>query len=254
MKIAVCISGGVRYPHLGLQSIQKIIPNEYVKVFIHTWRIKDRDAFVKTLHGLDYKEIDKTVETNLSLLEDYNYEKLLIENYDDCQKRFKKLLNNLKFVPSTDPEDECPRFDVGPISMHYSIFKSNQLKKEYEKENDMIFDWVIRMRTDSDFKYQFLDLLHLNSELNIPSGEDWSDNQHTGINDQFAIGKSNAIDLYSNLYNNFHYHQSLKYYPERILYSHLKNMNLNIERIDFPVRINNGQDFRKTWYPDLVNW
>jgi hypothetical protein len=249
MKIAVCISGGVRYPHLGLQSIRKIIPNEYVKVFIHTWKIKDRSAFVKTLHGLDHKEVDKTVETNLSSLEYYNYEKLLIENYDECEKKFENLLSTLKFVPSTDPEDEYPRSDAGPISMHYSIFKSNQLKGEYEKENNITFDWVIRMRTDSDFKSNILDVRSLSGELNIPSGEDWSD---SGINDQFAIGKSNAMDLYSNLYNNFHHNQSVKYYPERILYSHLKNMNLNIGRIDFPVRINNGQDFRKVWYPHLL--
>jgi len=251
MKIAVCISGGVRYPHLGLQSIQKIIPNEYVKIFIHTWKINNRDSFLSTVAGLQHKEVDKIVETNLSLLEDYNYEKLLIENYEECEKKFKKLLNNLKFVPSTDPEDEYPRFDVGPISMHYSIHKANELKKNFEKENNITFDWVIRMRTDSDFKSNVLDVRSLSGELNIPSGEDWS---YSGINDQFAIGKSNAMDLYSNLYNNFYHNQSVKYYPERILYSHLKNMNLNIGRIDFPVRINNGQDFRKTWYPDLVNW
>ena len=72
------------------------------------------------------------------------------------------------------------------------------------------------------------------------------------INDQFAIGTSHAMDLYSNLYNNFHYNQSVKYYPERILYSHLKNMNLVPTRINFPVRINNCIDFRKVWYPHLV--
>lgn len=249
MKIAVCISGGVRYPHLGLQSIQKIIPNEYVKVFIHTWKIKDRDSFLKTISGLEHKEEDKTVETNLSFLENYNYEKLLIENYDECKKRFEHLLSSLRFVPATDPEDR-PRTDVGPISMHYSIHKANQLKSEYEKENNMIFDWVIRMRTDSDFRYDVLDMNSLNSKLNIPSGEDWASNS---INDQFAIGTSHAIDLYSSLYSNFHYTQSSKYYPETILSLHLKNMNLNPNRIDFPVRINNGIDFRKVWYPHLVN-
>jgi hypothetical protein len=251
MKIAVCISGGVRYPHLGLKSIQKIIPNEYVKVFIHTWKINDRDSFLKTIAGIQHKELDKIVETNLPLLEDYDYQKLLIENYDQSKKKFEKLLNCLKFIPSTDPEDTEPRVDVGPISMHYSIFKANEMKKEYEKENNMVFDWVIRMRTDSDFRYDKLDLNSFTHELNIPSGEDWDDNS---INDQFAIGTSNIMDLYSNLYNNFHYHQSVKYYPERVLYSHLDNMNIIPNRIDFPVRINNGKDFRKVWYPDLVNW
>lgn len=249
MKVAVCISGGVRYSHLGLRSIQKIVPNEYVKVFIHTWKVNNKDSFLKTVSGLQHKEVDKIIETNLSLLEEYNYEKLLIENYDQSKNKFEKLLNSLKFIPSTDPEDTEPRIDVGPISMHYSIFRANEMKKEYEKENNMVFDWVIRMRTDSDFRYEKLDLNTLDHELNIPSGEDWGNHS---INDQFAIGSSSAMNLYSNLYNNFQYYQSVKYYPERILYSHLNSMNLIPNRIDFPVRINNGQDFRKVWYPQLV--
>jgi len=122
------------------------------------------------------------------------------------------------------------------------------LKKQYEKEHNIVFDWVIRMRTDSDFKYD----LHLNTlteELNIPEGEDWAPDS---INDQFAIGTSHAMELYSSLYVNFQYTQSSKYYPETIFYSHLKNMNLFPSRIHFPVRINNGIDFRKVWYPHLV--
>ncbi len=248
MKIAVCISGGVRYPHFGLKSISKIVPNEYVKVFIHTWKIKDKNSFMQTLSGLQYKEQDKVIETNLSFIQNYNYEKLLIENYEDKEEDFKKLLSSLKFVPATDIEDE-PRYDVGPISMHYSIYKANQLKCEYEQEHNVTFDWVIRMRTDSDFKYDTFDLSSLSESLNIPSGEDWSEN---AINDQFAVGKSHDMNLYSSLYKNIQYTQSSKYYPERLLFIHLSNMKLNINRIDFPVRINNGIDFRKVWYPHLV--
>lgn len=249
MKIAVCISGGIRYPHLGLKSIQKIFPNDYVKIFIHTWKISDREEFLKTLSGLEHKERNNIIDTNHSFLENYNYEKLLIENYENCKPKFERLFSNLKFVPSTDPEDEYPRFDVGPISMHYSIHQANELKKQYEVENNITFDWVIRMRTDSDFRYDTLNLSTLTGDLNIPSGEDWSD---IGINDQFAIGTSHAMNLYSNLYNNFHHTQSSKFYPERLLLKYLKQVDVKIERIDFPVRINNCIDFRRVWYPHLV--
>ena len=194
-------------------------------------------------------EKDKVIETDLSVLEQYNYEKILIEKYDDCKVRFQKLLDELKFVPATDPIDE-PRNDIGPISMHYSIHKANELRKEYERDSNMLFDWVIRMRTDSDFRYDVLDLNSLSGELNIPSGEDW---QEKAINDQFAIGTSHAMNLYSNFYNNIHYTQSSKYYPEVLLHNYLTKINLIPNRIDFPVRINNGIDFRKVWFPDLVN-
>jgi hypothetical protein len=248
MKIAVCISGGIRYPHLGLESIKKIIPNEDIKVFIHTWKVENIYSFHQTVSGLKYKEINKVIEQNFSFLEKYNYQKLLIENYDECTKKFENIFSELKFVPATDDIDE-PRSDVGPISMHYSIYKSNQLKKEYEIDNNMIFDWVIRMRTDSDFRYDKLDLNSLSCDLNIPSGEDWNE---LGINDQFAIGKSHTMDIYSNFYNNIYLTQSSKYYPEVMLLSYLNKMNIFSNRIDFPVRINNGIDFRKIWYPHLV--
>jgi hypothetical protein len=247
MKVAVCISGGIIYPYLGLKSIEKIIPNEYVKVFIHTWKINNRDSFLSTVQGLEYKEKDKTVETDISFLENYNYEKLLIENYETCEQKFKSVFSQLKFAPQ-DILDQV-RNDVGPISMHYSIFKSNQLKRDYERENNITFDWVIRMRTDSDFKYDIMNMGALNSELNIPSGEDWFDN---AINDQFAVGSSTAMDIYSNLYNNLQQIQHSKYHPETMLFHYLKTMNLSVNRIDFPVRINNGIDFRKVWYPHLV--
>jgi hypothetical protein len=247
MKIAVCISGGIRYPHFGLKSIQKIIPNEYVKIFIHTWKIEDIISFLKTIHGLEYKEIEKLCEIDLSFLENYDYEKLLIEKYDTCQEKFKKLFNSLKFFPNSDSINA--RNDIGPISMHYSIFKANQLKKEYEEENNIKFDWVIRMRTDSDFKYDVLDLNSFNHDLNIPSGEDWSDN---AINDQFAIGRSDAMDLYSNLYNSIHNVQTTEYFSEKLLFTHLNNVNLTSNRINFPVRINNYRDYRRIWYPHLL--
>ena len=228
-------------------SIQKIIPNEYLKVFIHTWKINNKDSFLNTLHGIQYKEEDKIVDTNLSFLENYNYETLLIENYETCEIRFKNLFSSLNFAPQ-DLQDQV-RTDVGPISMHYSIFKANELKKRYEIENNITFDWVIRMRTDSDFRHESLDIKSLEHNLNIPSGEDWFDE---AMNDQFAIGTSDAMDVYSNLYHNLYDLQSSKYHPETMLFHYLKNMNLNVNRIDFPVRINNGIDFRKVWYPHLV--
>ena len=61
MKVAICLSGGVRYPHIGLESIKKIFPSSFVKVFIHTWKINNREDFLQTVAGLQYKEQDKTV-------------------------------------------------------------------------------------------------------------------------------------------------------------------------------------------------
>lgn len=240
MNIAVCLSGGIKYPQNGLKSLKNIFPQENIKIFIHTWDIHKRSDFLKTIHGLDCKEEDKTVITDFNFLSNYNYETLLIENYDSKKKEFEKIYNSLKFksYPTTSNGSTT---GVGPISMHYSIYKSNELKKDYEKKNRIIFDRVIRMRYDSDFEGKTLDLNLLKSDINIPEGEDW----HGGINDQFAVGTSKGINAYSNLFNEFHKFQHLDFHPEIILKNYLDSTNIDIHRFDFNVRINNGIDFRK---------
>ena len=50
MKVAVCFSGGVRYPHIGLKSLNSIKSKYDVKVFIHTWKIENHDDFLKTIY------------------------------------------------------------------------------------------------------------------------------------------------------------------------------------------------------------
>lgn len=244
MKIAICLSGGVRYPHIGLESIKKIFPNSFVKIFIHTWKISDRDDFLKTVAGLQYKEQDRTVETQLSFLENYNHEKILVEDYDLKKDEFQQVYDSLNIFPFEEGGCIIPRYDIGPISMHYSIHMSNQLKCQYEKENNIIFDKVIRMRFDSDFEGKDLYVNNLPNCLNIPTGEDWCG----GINDQFALGSSLAMDIYSDFYKNMDKIHNSQYHPETMLLRYLEMRNVHINRFDFPVRINNKIDFRKVMF------
>lgn len=244
MKIAVCFSGGLRYPYIALKSLKQIFPNDFIKIFIHTWKVTNRDAFLKTVAGLEYKEQDKTLDDNYAILHQYDYETLLIEDYDTHRQDFERILSGLSFEPTGENECIKPRSDVGPISMHYSIHKSNELRRQYEKENAMTFDWVIRMRFDSDFEDRTLDFTKLSGDLCIPEGEDWCD----GINDQFAIGTSQGMNAYCNFYHNLSRLQSCKYHPETMLRKHLEIENVNVTRFDFPVRINNKIDFRRVWF------
>jgi hypothetical protein len=89
------------------------------------------------------------------------------------------------------------------------------------------------MRFDSkiinDFKLEEYDL----SSINIPEGRDWY-----GYNDQFALGCSSKMDIYSDIINNLHNTSEL-YHPETILKKHLEYHNLNINRIPLDVRIRN---------------
>ena len=247
MKIAVCLSGSIRYPHIGLKSIENIFPNDDVKIFIHTWKITNREDFLKTIFGLEFKEYDNTVETQFDFLEKYNYEKLLIENYESKKCKFQEIYNSLDLLPFGS-EEGCikPRYDIGPISMHYSINMCNTLKQKYEKENNLVFDTVIRMRFDSDFENKILDLKEYPDCLNIPEHEDWCG----GINDQFAFGPSKVMDIYSNFYNEINEIKDVQYHPESMLLKYFNMKQITPNRCNFRVRINNNIDFRRIWYPN----
>lgn len=238
MNIAVCISGGIKYPEKSLESLKNIFPSDNIKVFIHTWKIIDKNLYLKNIGKeqlLPYLKNDvkklnqflkESSEDKLDILNEYNYEKLSIEIFDEKKIEFQTLFDSLTF-PSYQ------RKDVGFISMFYSFYKSNELKKEYERENNMIFDRVIRMRFDSDFCGKKLFLDEIDGNLVIPYGPDWK-----GMNDQFAIGDSKSMDYYCKIYKNLENLQHVQFHPETLMMEHLSN--INVQRIKFDVKINSN--------------
>lgn len=255
INIAVCISGGIKYPEKSLESLKNIFPNNSIKVFIHTWKIKDKKLYLKNTkistedELLFYIENEKTEKLKnilsqtsydqLDFLKNYRYQDILIEIFDEKEIIFKNLFNNLKFT-------SYKRDDIGIISMFYSIYKCNELKEKYENNNNMKFDRVIRMRFDSDFMGKKLFVNDLIGDVIIPNGPDWD-----GLNDQFAIGSSESMDYYSNLYNNFESLQHISFHPEKILKEYMSK--IEIKRIDFDVAIN-CQDRAMTTYSEMVEY
>ena len=237
MKIAVCISGGMKFPEKSLQSLSCIFPNDDVKVFIHTWYIPDEDSYKDSCYSYTNPSgsYHTTNDIRFDILSQFNYSKLLIENYDEKKPRFENLFNALKF-------SSYIRHDIGPISMWYSISKCVQLKTSYELENQITFDRVIRMRFDSDFQDKILDLTDINEELYIPSGRDWGK-----INDQFVMGSSRAVDRYADLYNQIHHLVNVEYCSENMLLEHISREHLNVTKFDFKIDINNSQGPQESW-------
>ena len=234
MNIAICLSGSIRYPKIGLKSINKIIPNN-IKIFIHTWKNVKSGKFLKTIHRLQEKEgIKEMIDTDFNLLQ-YPYEKLQVDDFDIVYESIQSLYDSLKF-------NSYFRDDIGVLSMYYSIYQANKLKCEYENDNNMIFDRVIRMRFDSDFVNELLDLRKtITFDLCIPDTRF----DYTGINDQFAIGSSKTMDIYSNVYQDIHDLTECDYCGEEILKQQLDKHNIIPTRIKFPVNKNNNIDFTR---------
>lgn len=233
MNVAVCLSGCLKYPEYSLKSIKKIIPNENIKIFIHTWDIANNDEYVQD--SSNPKEL-----LGLDILKNYSATDILIENYSKKRLKFEYIYDRLKMDNSGIKRLGFLRHDVGVISMYYSIFRSNQLKCKYEKENNIIFDKVIRMRFDSNFFDEELILDKNINQLQIPCKNDWG-----GINDQFAIGPSDEMDNYSNLYRFLLKMDEIYYHPETLLKHYLDTYPLKnpINRFSFEIGIN-STDYR----------
>jgi len=123
------------------------------------------------------------------------------------------------------------------FNMYYNIYKVNQLRVNYEQDNNFKYDAVIRTRPD----------LGLVSEVNIKDydlnsiimpNDKWHGIDQTS-NDQFAFGTSDAMSIYSDVMNHLEkYEKQLKDFgPETVLGHHLKSNNISYIRGNFNTSI-----------------
>jgi len=113
------------------------------------------------------------------------------------------------------------------IKMFYKIWKADQLRQQYEKDNNFEYDIVIRTRDEMEYIRNIDEeelLLADNNTIVIPEGFDYH-----GINDQFAFSASKAMTIYSNMFTlieDYHYFD-----PEAFVLRHIKINKLDIIRI-----------------------
>jgi len=228
MKIAVCISGQPRNIDRGILNILNFFKFDF-DVFSHAWWSKDayKNEFEETKSDMvDNSWISK-------MYQNLDVKKILIENQINFNVPEILEKRKLKFTNA---------FNV--CSGLYSIHKCNELKKSYEIENNFKYDFVIRTRYD----FGLSEPIYIeNFDKNIIYAP--SDNSHAyGFNDQFAIGSSENIDIYSDVYlsiksiieshNSGIYTANYCNKPdnvghEQILQRHLENNKIDFKLLDF---------------------
>ena len=184
MKIALCLSGQPRYLEDGYMQIYENILSKYsVDTFIHTWW--DYSYVNKKMIGSDQSRIYFWKEDTIKLIEKY---------YSPINFLHEPQIN---FQTYLDVNYEL----LTPMNVHsmlYSIEKSNNLKMKYEKENNFVYDCVIRTRFDYLFTSQYdlskYDLKYLHIK------DDCSHTEYA-INDHVAFSNSQVMDIYSNMYD-----------------------------------------------------
>lgn len=171
-KVALCLSGQLRSVKAGYEYIKKNLLDQYnVDVFLHTWNNGP------SIHWVSIHESYKPLIAKDSI----------VFNGESIDRKYPKVASVKHPARNT-------------VSMYYSVFMANLLKKEYELEKGFTYDAVVRCRTDYALNI-VPDIL--NMELNkvyVPNCRMVPDRNF--CNDQFAYGSSRVMDAYSETFCN----------------------------------------------------
>lgn len=163
LKVALCLSGQMRFFDDGWQSVKELVVNPLnADVFLHTWETSDnRPNFIG-----EYKEhILQKMSPSIYFVEP----QISFERLGGCSNR--------------------------TVSMYYSMNYVNKLKSWYESTHNFKYDVVIRSRIDNasletpkleNFNYEVLYCL--------PFGNGY-------FQDQFFYGSSDVMNKVTNIFH-----------------------------------------------------
>jgi len=172
MKVAICISGQPRRFHENYQNFLNFLINpngrfENIDLFGHFWK--------------EHRNTKKISE---------------ILPFKKCQVEPQQYFNDRNW--DNVPHRNLIKKPLNVVSMYYSIMKANQLKSEYETENNFKYDCVVRYRTDIVFTDPLV--LPEKVEKNTAYLSDILTYDYGGYNDQIAFGDSKTMDSYSTVF------------------------------------------------------
>jgi hypothetical protein len=181
MKIAVCFSGQIRTGIENHPNIKEFFGKLYNECdfFIHTWNFSE----YKTYNGSNISK-KPTIEP--------------IEKFEQIKKLYspKKIIVDIKHIAYETAE----KYGIQPL--WYSFWKSIELKKQYEMENNFKYDYVIKFRPDLVLNYNTCDDLikeintTYDNEFKIIGWDGFDVPKNTQLaTDVFFISKSNEMDI-----------------------------------------------------------
>lgn len=195
MRVAICLSGLIRSKNSWVNTIEKIKKTSTeICVFVHSqYLTKPCSSSVFIDSSTDNNVILKYMEPQciLDILQPNSY---LFDHYEIDVLPLCRDLTDIMHCAQYGKENSCKTY-----SMYYSIYKANELKKDWENKNNIKFDVVYRIRSDIELLNEH-DLPRKTIQPNtlyVPAND-----HHGGLNDQFAFGDSPSMDLYSSCFLN----------------------------------------------------
>jgi len=195
MRIALCLSGGLRNFKDTYHTFKHFLLEKH-----------DIDVF---FFGLENKE---GKEQNIVDFVDLYNPKMFLINGDSYYK------------------DIICKYTI-PFSYYsfYNVMKCNELKKNFEKQNNFKYDLVLRSRTDY-FWFRELTEFELSTakdKIIIPKEWSFKSVNKNCLSDVFAIGNSFLMDQYCLLFDKIEeYCNILPFHPETLCGWHLNSNNI----------------------------
>ena len=159
MKIAVQFFGHLRTYEKCADSVRKHLLSLYdCDVFMHTW--SETEHKTKTWHNHTAKSLVVDAERIEKLKALYNLKDIIVEKQEPAEDD--------TLIPCQHNQGKSQISKAGIGFMLYSKQKVNELRKKYQKEHNIVYDYVLVIRPDIKLKKDFI-LKHVDNEISIQS-------------------------------------------------------------------------------------
>lgn len=207
MKIALCLSGQPRNLEKNIPYLLNglVEPSNITDIFIHSW-------FDESSIGTDFissqpfqnGSLGSFSKDTVKLLKSLNPKKYVIEKPNNFSE-----FSHLENLPTA--------VQTHIASSLYSAYSCNNLKTQYEKENNFKYDLVIKTRIDCFYQKalnitDYLDddwknVLHVAQDYQHMRQNEYypisNGDKYISLSDTFAYGSSKIIDKYCSIFPEF---------------------------------------------------
>jgi hypothetical protein len=126
----------------------------------------------------------------------------------------------------------CPTKVENVYKMFYGIKQCHDLATNYAIKNNMIYDYMVRSRSDVTLNkiFDFQEYAHVLDKHVVIPDNGWG---MFNFNDQFAVGRPHLMDVYSSTIDYIDYYTQLPdpgvvFHPETLLGFHLKTNSVPV--------------------------
>ena len=227
MRIAIQLSGQPRFTQDFNLLLENLIGYDQADWFIylsnqyHTHRIKDGVEISQSWEDFDADWAINKISSNLPR--------------NNFIQRFEISDSHLQQWPPVSNIHET--FTVeGVWMMYYNLLKVNQLRIDFQRQQNVEYDFILRVRSDSNLNRP-IDMSQLtinHDEIYMPSNN-WFGLPGLYANDQFAIGKDQSVTTYCDIVHSIKkYNDSgIAFHPETLLAQHLLANNIKTIKGNF---------------------